>query len=211
MLPKSQSNNSFKTDSPKSLTPILKSTERLSSPRIENGHFSDTNPKTRGPVKLHWTEDTNFNEKDQDSSSYNYSTKKKESGYNIVANEEVDTILVEGKQNRLEEVFFSILIACLFITMDVLIHQQLSQEYSPLLLLQNICKVLPGMFIVGTFCGCYFIRIILEQPTVENMKVAPSVITALVYCLVQLDLVAVGASLVMCASYYVFEANYRRY
>ncbi|ORZ20859.1 hypothetical protein BCR41DRAFT_420908, partial [Lobosporangium transversale] len=111
----------------------------------------------------------------------------------------------------LEGILFSITSVCLFIVMDFLVHRQLDEEYTTEMIIQKILRIFPAilvmvyfsnrkkgnqmvqaiMFLAATICGCYFLKttLVAKSPTLGIMRRAPGVITALVYCIVQLNLI----------------------
>ncbi|KAI1314735.1 hypothetical protein EDD11_001749 [Mortierella claussenii] len=125
----------------------------------------------------------------------------------------------------IEGIVFSIPTTCLFVVMDILVHRQSGQDYSTELITQKMLKAFPavlvmvyfsnknkanklvqtGMFLTATVCGCYFLHTMFKSPALAIMKRAPGVITILVYCIIQLNLVSAIASLAICGLYYIFE------
>ncbi|KAF9899663.1 hypothetical protein BX616_002903 [Lobosporangium transversale] len=107
----------------------------------------------------------------------------------------------------LEGILFSITSVCLFIVMDFLVHRQLDEEKKGNQMVQAI------MFLAATICGCYFLKttLVAKSPTLGIMRRAPGVITALVYCIVQLNLINSIISLVICALYFLFENTKLRF
>ncbi|KAG0309835.1 hypothetical protein BGZ98_005375 [Dissophora globulifera] len=131
--------------------------------------------------------------------------------------EEVRDFIFEG-------FFFSIPTTCLFIVMDILVHRQYGETYTGPEVIRKALKVFPaillmvyfsnkykksrftqaGMFIVSAMCGCYFLHTMFRSPALGIMMRAPGIITILVYCIVQLDLLPAVVSLAICGLYYQF-------
>ncbi|KAG0245862.1 hypothetical protein B0O80DRAFT_495851 [Mortierella sp. GBAus27b] len=123
-----------------------------------------------------------------------------------------------------EGIFFSIPTACLFIVMDILVHRQYGETYSGPDVISKLVKVFPAifimvyfsnkhksskfvqaiMFVVSTICGCYFLHTMYRSPALGIMLRAPGIITILVYCIVQLNLLPAVVSLALCGLYYQF-------
>ncbi|KAG0215135.1 hypothetical protein BGX28_000840 [Mortierella sp. GBA30] len=107
-----------------------------------------------------------------------------------------------------EGIFFSIPTTCLFVVMDILVHRQFGENYGGSDVFRKVVKVFPAilimvylsnksknnkftqaaMFIISTICGCYFLHTMFRSPAMGIMLRAPGIITILVYCVVQLDL-----------------------
>ncbi|KAF9124346.1 hypothetical protein BGW39_008285 [Mortierella sp. 14UC] len=132
-----------------------------------------------------------------------------------------------------EGIFFSIPTACLFIVMDVLVHRQFGETYGGNDIFSKLIKVFPAilimvyfsnktknskftqaaMFVISTLCGCYFLHTMFRSPAMGIMLRSPGVITILVYCIVQLNLLPAVISLAICGLYYQFgnvKYNHRR-
>ncbi|KAK3825307.1 MAG: hypothetical protein J3Q66DRAFT_278157, partial [Benniella sp.] len=123
-----------------------------------------------------------------------------------------------------EGIFFSIPTACLFIVMDILVHRQYGETYTGGDVLRKVIKIFPAvlimvyfsnkhktgkftqaaMFVVSTICGCYFLHTMFRSPALGIMLRAPGIITILVYCIVQLNLLPAVISLALCGLYYQF-------
>ncbi|KAF8976705.1 hypothetical protein BGZ46_008042 [Entomortierella lignicola] len=123
-----------------------------------------------------------------------------------------------------EGVFFSIPTTCLFIVMDILVHRQYGETYTGIEVVYKALKVFPAilvmvyfsnkfkasnltqgaMFIVSVICGCYFLHTMYRSPAMGIMLRAPGIITILVYCIVQLQLLPAVISLAICGVYYKF-------
>ncbi|KAF9093100.1 hypothetical protein BGX27_001674, partial [Mortierella sp. AM989] len=123
-----------------------------------------------------------------------------------------------------EGVFFSIPTTCLFIVMDILVHRQYGETYTGPDVIAKAFKVFPvilfmvyfsnkfktskftqgAMFIVSIICGCYFLHTMYRSPAMGIMLRAPGIITILVYCIVQLQLLPAVISLAICGLYYRF-------
>ncbi|KAF9912963.1 hypothetical protein EC991_007577 [Linnemannia zychae] len=123
-----------------------------------------------------------------------------------------------------EGIFFSIPTACLFIVMDVLVHRQFGETYGGNDIVRKLIKVFPAilimvyfsnktknskftqaaMFVISTLCGCYFLHTMFRSPAMGIMLRSPGVITILVYCIVQLNLLPAVISLALCGLYYQF-------
>lgn len=61
-----------------------------------------------------------------------------------------------------------------------------------------------AMFVISTICGCYFLHTMFRSPAMGIMLRSPGVITILVYCIVQLNLLPAVISLALCGLYYQF-------
>lgn len=61
-----------------------------------------------------------------------------------------------------------------------------------------------AMFVISTLCGCYFLHTMFRSPAMGIMLRAPGIITILVYCIVQLNLLPAVISLALCGLYYKF-------
>ncbi|KAK5828872.1 hypothetical protein F5H01DRAFT_329057 [Linnemannia elongata] len=123
-----------------------------------------------------------------------------------------------------EGIFFSIPTTCLFVVMDVLVHRQFGEAYGGSDIFHKVIKVFPAilimvyfsnksknskftqaaMFVISTLCGCYFLHTMFRSPAMGIMLRSPGVITILVYCIVQLNLLPAVISLALCALYYQF-------
>ncbi|KAF9344817.1 hypothetical protein BGX26_003861 [Mortierella sp. AD094] len=123
-----------------------------------------------------------------------------------------------------EGVFFSIPTTCLFIVMDILVHRQYGETYTGVEVIQKAFKIFPAilimvyfsnkfktlkltqgtMFVVSIICGCYFLHTMYRSPALGIMLRAPGIITILVYCIVQLQLIPAVISLAICGLYYQF-------
>ncbi|KAF9144835.1 hypothetical protein BGX30_011333 [Mortierella sp. GBA39] len=123
-----------------------------------------------------------------------------------------------------EGIFFSIPTTCLFVVMDVLVHRQFGEAYGGSDIFHKVIKVFPAilimvyfsnksknskftqaaMFVVSTICGCYFLHTMFRSPAMGIMLRSPGVITILVYCIVQLNLLPAVISLALCGLYYQF-------
>lgn len=60
------------------------------------------------------------------------------------------------------------------------------------------------MFATSVLCGCYFLHTMFRSPAMGIMLRAPGIITILVYCIVQLNLLPAFISLALCGLYYKF-------
>ncbi|KAF9190635.1 hypothetical protein BGZ51_008382 [Haplosporangium sp. Z 767] len=123
-----------------------------------------------------------------------------------------------------EGIFFSIPTTCLFVVMDILVHRQFGETYGGSDIFHKVIKVFPAilimvyfsnksknskftqaaMFVISTLCGCYFLHTMHRSPAMGIMLRAPGVITILVYCIVQLNLLPAMISLAICGLYYKF-------
>ncbi|KAF9580253.1 hypothetical protein BGW38_003175 [Lunasporangiospora selenospora] len=123
-----------------------------------------------------------------------------------------------------EGIFLSIPMTCLFVVMDVLVHRQYGETYGGGDVFRKVIKIYPAilimiylsnkakssnvmqaaMFIVSTFSGCYFLHTMFRSPAMGIMLRAPGVVTILVYCIVQLNLLPAVISLALCGLYYKF-------
>ncbi|GJJ70747.1 hypothetical protein EMPS_03097 [Entomortierella parvispora] len=123
-----------------------------------------------------------------------------------------------------EGIFFSIPTTCLFVVMDILVHRQFGEAYGGGDIFRKVVKVFPAilfmvyfsnkakkhpvtqgsMFIVSTLCGCYFLHTMFRSPAMGIMLRAPGIITILVYCIVQLNLLPAMISLAICGLYYKY-------
>ncbi|KAF9582910.1 hypothetical protein BGW38_010600 [Lunasporangiospora selenospora] len=123
-----------------------------------------------------------------------------------------------------EGIFFSIPTASLFIVMDILVHRQFGEGYALNQIVTKLAKVFPAvllmvyfsnkfksskftqvaMFSAATACGCYFLHTMFRSPALGIMRRAPGVITILVYCIVQLNLLPALICLAICGLYYRF-------
>ncbi|KAF9374271.1 hypothetical protein CPB97_012187 [Podila verticillata] len=123
-----------------------------------------------------------------------------------------------------EGIFFSIPTTCLFVVMDILVHRQFGEDYGSGDIFHKIVKVFPAilimvyfsnksknnkftqaaMFVISTLCGCYFLHTMFRSPAMGIMLRAPGIITILVYCIVQLNLLPAVISLALCGLYYKF-------
>ncbi|KAF8939686.1 hypothetical protein BGZ58_008981 [Dissophora ornata] len=123
-----------------------------------------------------------------------------------------------------EGIFFSIPTACLFIVMDILVHRQYGETYAGADVFRKVIKIFPAilimvyfsnkhktskftqavMFVVSILCGCYFLHTMFRSPAMGIMLRAPGIITILVYCIVQLQLLPAMISLALCGLYYQF-------
>ncbi|KAF9154636.1 hypothetical protein BG015_000321 [Linnemannia schmuckeri] len=123
-----------------------------------------------------------------------------------------------------EGIFFSIPTTCLFVVMDVLVHRQFGEAYGGSDIFRKVIKVFPAilimvyfsnksknskftqgaMFVIATLCGCYFLHTMFRSPAMGIMLRSPGVITILVYCIVQLNLLPAVISLALCGLYYQF-------
>ncbi|KAF9544668.1 hypothetical protein EC957_011775 [Mortierella hygrophila] len=123
-----------------------------------------------------------------------------------------------------EGIFFSIPTTCLFVVMDVLVHRQFGEAYGGSDIFHKVIKIFPAilimvyfsnksknskftqaaMFVISTICGCYFLHTMFRSPAMGIMLRSPGVITILVYCIVQLNLLPAVISLALCGLYYQF-------
>ncbi|KAF9276213.1 hypothetical protein BGZ68_010191 [Mortierella alpina] len=123
-----------------------------------------------------------------------------------------------------EGIFFSIPTTCLFVVMDILVHRQFGEEYGTSDIFHKVIKVFPVilfmvyfsnksknsqftqavMFVTSVLCGCYFLHTMFRSPAMGIMLRAPGIITILVYCIVQLNLLPAFISLALCGLYYKF-------
>ncbi|KAG0049709.1 hypothetical protein BGZ83_005480 [Gryganskiella cystojenkinii] len=123
-----------------------------------------------------------------------------------------------------EGIFFSIPTTCLFVVMDILVHRQFGETYGAGNVFSKVVKVFPAilfmvyfsnkakahpvtqgsMFVVSTACGCYFLHTMFRSPAMGIMLRAPGIITILVYCIVQLNLLPAVISLALCGLYYQY-------
>ncbi|KAF9164323.1 hypothetical protein BGX21_000870 [Mortierella sp. AD011] len=153
----------------------------------------------------------------------------KESGIieQVGANEKYrqDTPIDDSDRDYIfEGIFFSIPTTCLFIVMDILVHRQYAETYTGIQVVQKALKIFPAilimvyfsnkfktsklaqgaMFVVSIICGCYFLHTMYRSPAMGIMLRAPGIITILVYCIVQLQLIPAVISLAICGLYYEF-------
>ncbi|KAG0250776.1 hypothetical protein BG011_008111 [Mortierella polycephala] len=123
-----------------------------------------------------------------------------------------------------EGIFFSIPTTCLFVVMDILVHRQFGETYGGSDIFHKVIKIFPAilimvyfsnksknskftqaaMFVISALCGCYFLHTMHRSPAMGIMLRAPGIITILVYCIVQLNLLPAMISLVICGLYYKF-------
>ncbi|CAO3573085.1 unnamed protein product [Mortierella alpina] len=123
-----------------------------------------------------------------------------------------------------EGIFFSIPTTCLFVVMDILVHRQFGEDYGASNIFHKVIKVFPVilfmvyfsnksknskftqavMFATSVICGCYFLHTMFRSPAMGIMLRAPGIITILVYCIVQLNLLPAFISLALCGLYYKF-------
>ncbi|KAF9946259.1 hypothetical protein BGZ72_000482 [Mortierella alpina] len=123
-----------------------------------------------------------------------------------------------------EGIFFSIPTTCLFVVMDILVHRQFGEDYGASDIFHKVIKVFPVilfmvyfsnksknskftqavMFATSVLCGCYFLHTMFRSPAMGIMLRAPGIITILVYCIVQLNLLPAFISLALCGLYYKF-------
>ncbi|KAF9572431.1 hypothetical protein EC968_009909 [Mortierella alpina] len=123
-----------------------------------------------------------------------------------------------------EGIFFSIPTTCLFVVMDILVHRQFGEDYGASDIFHKVIKVFPVilfmvyfsnksknskftqavMFVTSVICGCYFLHTMFRSPAMGIMLRAPGIITILVYCIVQLNLLPAFISLALCGLYYKF-------
>ncbi|KAF9434770.1 hypothetical protein BGZ76_007431 [Entomortierella beljakovae] len=135
-----------------------------------------------------------------------------------------EEVAEEDRDYIFEGVFFSIPTTCLFIVMDILVHRQYGETYTGPEVVKKALKVFPAilimvyysnkfklskftqgaMFIVSTICGCYFLHTMYRSPALGIMLRAPGVITILVYCIIQLQLLPAVISLAISGLYYQF-------
>ncbi|KAF9334267.1 hypothetical protein BG006_002427 [Podila minutissima] len=140
------------------------------------------------------------------------------SGHNRHTSKEVERDYI------FEGIFFSIPTTCLFVVMDILVHRQFGEDYGSGDIFRKIVKVFPAilimvyfsnksknnkftqaaMFVISTLCGCYFLHTMFRAPAMGIMLRAPGIITILVYCIVQLNLLPAVISLALCGLYYKF-------
>ncbi|KAG0297462.1 hypothetical protein BGZ96_006418 [Linnemannia gamsii] len=134
---------------------------------------------------------------------------------------------IQEESNRdyiFEGIFFSIPTTCLFVVMDVLVHRQFGETYGGSDIFHKVIKIFPAilimvyfsnksknskftqaaMFVISTLCGCYFLHTMFRSPAMGIMLRSPGVITILVYCIVQLNLLPAVISLAICGLYYQF-------
>ncbi|KAF9979314.1 hypothetical protein BGZ73_000008 [Actinomortierella ambigua] len=123
-----------------------------------------------------------------------------------------------------EGIFFSIPTTCLFVVMDILVHRQYGETYNGANILRKLVKIFPAillmvyfsnktkryravqaaMFAVSVACGCYFLRTMYRSPALGIMQRAPGIVTILVYCMVQMDLLPAVISLALCGLYFQY-------
>ncbi|KAG0255092.1 hypothetical protein DFQ27_006432 [Actinomortierella ambigua] len=123
-----------------------------------------------------------------------------------------------------EGIFFSIPTTCLFVVMDILVHRQYGETYSGANIFRKIVKIFPAillmvyfsnktkryravqalMFTVSVACGCYFLRTMYRSPALGIMQRAPGIVTILVYCMVQMDLLPAALSIILCGLYFQY-------